>query len=131
MGCDIHWCLEMKRGDKWVGLLVGSGSRAPAYKRWYGFFAELAGVRAYDEAEYPQPKGLPNDISDLARIDIEMTSWDHSHSYATVSEFVAAYDRAAQKYNATSLGRAELFGLDWWPWDDDGVEYRVVFAFDN
>lgn len=113
--------------------MVDGVGNAPVTERWYTFFAELAGVRAYGDGPYPQPKGLPDDISELTKYDIELGAWDHSHSWLSLDEFVAAYNRAIKKcpgHEQKEAHKAEAFGLPYWPWDDD-VEYRVVFAFDN
>lgn len=81
---------------------------------------------------YPEPKGRPADASDLTRMSAEIGCWDHSHSYLSVDDFVSAYNRAIEKYELekSPIKRAALFGIDWWPWEDED-EMRVVFAFDN
>ena len=131
MGCDIHWCLEIKTASGWVGLLQSSGSTSRAADRNYRFFAELAGVRAYDDEVYPEPKGLPDDISALTRYAFSIGSWDHSHSWCSVDEFVAAYARACGKWQPPGepLCKEKLFGFDYWPPNDEKA--RVVFAFDS
>jgi hypothetical protein len=105
MGCDIHLVLEKKWNDRWVGVTdfpyipVQVYGGAPDYKvvrgyphydvrhRDYDLFARLAGVRGRG----PEPLGIPDDASDLARMEIE--GWDsdgHSHSYCSLQEFVQA-----------------------------------------
>ena len=95
MGCDIHWTIEVKHGDKWVGVLNSRGSKSKASDRWYAFFGELAGVRMESDNAMPL-RGLPSDISDLTEWDID--GWDHSESWCSVDEFVAAYNRAVTKF---------------------------------
>ena len=62
MGCDIHCFVEHKRKDqnRWECFV---GPVNPG--RNYRVFAKLAGVRVdyYDSTVYPNPKGLPKDVS--------------------------------------------------------------------
>ena len=135
MGCDIHYCLEVKTPKGWLGLAQSCGSSAPAHDRDYHFFSELAGVRKRDDDAYPEPKGLPTDISDLAIYSIALSSWDHSHSWDTLEDFVNKYNVAQEKWEpqGKKLDKAELFGFSWWPLNefDNIPEVRVVYAFDN
>ena len=133
MGCDIHYVLEFKMGDKWVGFLSDRGQsyKVPAGARSYVFFTELANVRGESDTAMA-PKGLPDDISDLTRSDLDI--WYHSHSWCSVEEYLDAYNRAAEKVGALPIKeKAELFGLAYWPFDefDEYNETRVVFGFDN
>jgi hypothetical protein len=92
MGCDIHMILERKWRDKWVGIHeVDSAAR----ERNYDLFGRLAGVRRGDE-DSPDPRGVPDDASDLSKMEIE--GWGHgahSHSWATLDEFLTAYIKTA------------------------------------
>ena len=75
MGCDIHGWIEKKVYDKWVA--VGE-FRGCGLERNYERFAQLAGVRG----EGPDPKGVPEDVSDTAKFHIDEWGVDgHSHSY--------------------------------------------------
>lgn len=78
MGCDIHGFVEAKIGDKWVAIteLYSNG-------RNYERFAALAGVRG----EGPEPKGIPNDISDTVKYWIDAWGCDgHSHTWFPIKE---------------------------------------------
>lgn len=134
MGCDIHWTVEVKSGDKWIGVMNDCGSKCKAADRWYAFFGELVGVRMESDSAMPQ-RGLPEDVSDLTRYDAHTSSWDHSASWCGIEEFVAAYNRAVTKFQYKNpdgkvVSKEELFGLSYWPINDD-EEQRIVFAFDN
>jgi hypothetical protein len=151
MGADIHLVLERKVGDRWVGMHDFPTVPQPTGERlynkfWWGaedrnyeLFAALAGVRG----DGPDPKGIPDDASDLAIYKAETYGDDgHSHSWCDAKEFVAKYietlpsDHPMQKQwlsdlmesqNAWKLGCGELlFG-----YMDDDAEYRIVFFFDN
>lgn len=146
MGADIHLFLErkakIKGEDKWVGLKKVPG---PADNRNYRLFADLAGVRG----EGPEPKGLPDDVSDL--VWMESDYWDvdaHSHSHCSLTEFIVAYvkhtcpevvpDLAAEilqgEVTIRSQFASELFNV-WDAFSDKDenppAEYRLVFFFDN
>ena len=78
MGCDIHGWVEAKIGDKWVAIteLYSDG-------RNYERFAALAGVRG----DGPEPKGIPDDISDTVKYWIDFWSGDgHSHTWFPIKE---------------------------------------------
>lgn len=133
MGCDIHWTIEVKSGDKWVGILNDRGSKCKAQERWYVFFGELVGVRMKSDNAMPQ-RGLPDDVSDLTRWDADTAAWDHSASWCSIDEFVVAYNRAVTKVKANNpdeklVTKEELFGYSYWPIYEE--ESRIVFAFDN
>jgi hypothetical protein len=60
MGCDIHLFIEHKdkRFERWSGF---GGKINPG--RDYGIFANLCGVRGWNEVEpISEPRGLPKDI---------------------------------------------------------------------
>lgn len=169
MGCDIHWIIEKKksaiRGDSsegWVGVAIkyhtpnlpiqteipagfNTYSRPVISDRHYGFFAALAGVRG----DGPYPRGLPNDLSDLARMDIDDYGADgHSHSWATLREFIMTWLKTSmpqvhdemvadlatarlgdQAIPSETLARLAFYtGISWVSELDD---YRVVYFFDN
>lgn len=169
MGCDIRPVLERrwanpKTGEtKWVGLHdypytnipeVWQGGQVVAknvfhipwpQQRNYGLFARLAGVRG----DGPEPKGLPEDASDLTLLAIGDTNGDlHSHSWASATEYIEA-SIATYAENDAALRAALLtqdkehpilkdpfqyfMGLDLYP-DEDGPQpddFRICFAFDN
>lgn len=133
MGCDIHYILEVKKYDKWVGIAsdLQYNKDAKADSRDYRFFSELAGVRSYEENSR-NPLGIPVDISDLSRHYIEYMDDDgHSHSYMPLKEFFSIYKSLYPEENVNS---DKMFAL--WLSEDDEEEatyenYRVVFFFDN
>ena len=169
MGCDIHWVIEKKIGTMyeneasgWVGVAMKYHTpklplsaditaetpigHEPIYSdRDYRFFAALAGVRG----EGPEPRGLPDDISELARIDIDDHGDDgHSHSWATLREFVMTwlsvarpkiYEAITSGVTAARLGDVALHeevrkALGYYTGVSrlsDIDDYRVVYFFDN
>jgi hypothetical protein len=137
--------------QKWVGMhdfptVPQSTYEKPYDKTWwdaksrnYELFAKLAGVRG----DGPEPKGVPDDASDLSVFAVSTYGEDgHSHSWCDAKEFVAAYVETLpanhhmqkqwlsdllESQNAWKAGCGEmLFG-----YMDDDAEYRVVFFFDN
>ena len=125
MGSDIHGWVEHKVGNKWIAVCP-----LKANERNYRRFALLAGVRdEYNENNIP-PKGIPEDISETARYDIER-HWDetfiscHSHSYMSL-------DEACEIFNETADERTEfpsLIFFDQVP--EDVKKARLVFWFDH
>lgn len=100
MGCDIHMIREIKHNGRWIAVDLFQGHHARwqeghpytapvATERHYKRFAHIAGVRAYDEnVDYPEPKGLPDDISQTADYIIN-THWGedgHSHTWLDLDE---------------------------------------------
>lgn len=159
MGCDIHIVIEQKDhdNDKWVGVWSGEkvqpGERPEIKKRFYVFFTELAGVRGTSPTSM-EPRGLPDDASELVHFIYRDGIDCHTASWATPEEFCAAWSRAKAAYKAYWLGFADdnpigrkyaleaaknydtfsdenllydLLGL----WGDEGDQFRVVFWFDN
>lgn len=113
MGCDIHFVIERKYGSRWVGVYSSSVTprmatraealpdhahivnsmaylRGPALlERDYGFFSRLAGVRGEEGEERPEPKGVPEDASELVHEEIAGYGGDgHSHTYCSLLDFV-------------------------------------------
>jgi len=160
MGCDIHMVLErhvtLRTNERrWVGVhnfpaLNSIAVRMPegtTYLWWnvqdrsYEFFAQLAGVRG----DGPRvPKGVPPDVSDLARMEIDSWSGDgHNHSYLPLREFAQAYLDVNLEANAKVVTQrmdggswaldsfaAALVGADYGK-PEDLDDFRVVFWFDN
>lgn len=138
MGCDIHIVLERKIGDKWIGIDAYRQYFAPqmdqAYVRTrnYKRFAKLAGVRG----DGPEPKGLPEDLSDLAKMLSD--DWDldgHSHSWASLLDALPIFietewfDIEHQSDYAKKYPASYFFNV----YEDElkGKDYRIVFWFDN
>lgn len=170
MGCDIHFVVEVDfaKRDKveaprghvpqWVGVYstghtpdmarnpddMYNWRRVWCDERDYGFFAAIAGVRG----EGPEPNGIPEDASALARMYIDQYGCDgHSYGYMPLLDFV----RAKMRVRADEVTAAEVthkltsntdvpayvptyapleFALaDLSACQEDSV--RVVFFFDN
>lgn len=157
MGCDIHMVLEYQHPKYgWIGIndfqyydksvFRESGlweSDLPwvswrARDRDYNRFAKIAGVRG----QGPDPRGLPDDISDMALANIAEWGEDgHSHTWLTVREALQIWLSAEQLSelvlqrmetgeNAAVRGAAEgLFGC---LSGSDGVDkHRLIIWFDN
>lgn len=169
MGCDIHVVVERRsRGSrKWIGIRSSDGSislasdtvvkkimatRTPrgydpdmwdlrhtaCTGRNYAFFGALAGVRN----DGPEPKGVPDDASELALE--ELTAWDgdaHSMSHDTLYHFIHTWltigypDKLMAAHMNSQEAVDELVNAVAGDYvdlkDPDGPEYRVVYWFDN
>ena len=138
MGCDIHMVLERKHGDHWIGVDSFKGHYCALDKRYawplatsrnYSRFAALAGVRG----DGPDPRGIPDDASELSKLQIADWGQDgHSHSWMSVAEAAPIFyetdsykkDEFARYYPA-----AYYFDVDM---DSKKLEdYCIVFWFDN
>jgi hypothetical protein len=107
MGCDIHLFTEIKKSinsqDKWVN--ADNWRYNPYYQegnddgermlsvesiysgRNYELFGILAGVRDHSNDSIDDPRGLPEDVSEVTKK--ESDRWDgdgHSHSWLTLKE---------------------------------------------
>ena len=168
MGCDIHFIVEVDfarddmmgvpRGKvpKWVGVystghtpnmarnpddMYRTARYAWCDERDYDFFAAIAGVRG----EGPEPNGIPEDASELARAYIDNYGVDgHSHGHMPLIDFVRAKMRVradavtaagvthkltASSTNIIAREPVEYALADLSTYQDDLV--RVVFFFDN
>ena len=148
MGCDIHFHTEIKVNGQW--LHYGH----PQINRHYGLFYLLAGVRGRGELDEPicisEPKGMPNDASQMTQIEFDFWREDHhSASYLTSKEIDRFYELVVSEKITKSgsfiesthdsiygLGIGYLFGNSWksnnredWPKCVEDV--RWVFWFDN
>ncbi len=138
MGTDIHWVMEMREEAEkpWIGLLPSDLCDVPAGGRFYTFFAEF-GVRRsvldLDEPiDYRPPladRGLPEDRSALAR-NYDLVG-DHSRTWATLSEFSAAYAKALLAVSDETDHRL-MFGpgFQWWYFEAH-FECRLIIGFDS
>lgn len=84
MGCDIHTVVEIKKENTWVGL-----EECPKEfcKRNYSLFAFLANVRNAFNTKGFEPKGFPDDMSEMAKeLKEEFDGDSHSESYLTLKE---------------------------------------------
>lgn len=106
MGCDIHMFVEYKIGDApWQADKNHRVSEEDGYRnleqfpftsRNYELFGKLAGVRTSG----PDPKGLPDDASEIIKNSTkedENYGDDHSHSYCSFKEYKAALKAAGVK----------------------------------
>jgi len=157
MGADIHMVLEQKHNDGWVGihsyphldtttlygLQVDFNSTWPRITgRDYELFAKLASIRGEGLA----PLGVPEDVSELARMHIDRWDCDgHSHSYLSLAKFTKLYattesaiaDSTKDRLQGKDLHSKEVYcagGYDFTDYDDDfdaKHDARIVFWFDN
>lgn len=164
MGCDIHMVLEEYCPPlrKWVGIHGFKAENKDAFeimsndfvelegvryimhratRRNYQFFGELAGVRGESSFGY-EAKGMPDDASDLARMEDEKWGQDgHSHSWHLLPDFLKCYaaaegtlgelvaERLADEDKEMSELVDKLIPFDYL--DPPFKDYRVVFWFDN
>ena len=107
MGCDIHLFTEIKKSinseDKWVN--VDNWRYNPYYQegnnnwermlsvesiysgRNYELFGILAGVRNRNNDSIDDPRGLPEDVSEVTKKESDRGDGDgHSHSWLTLRE---------------------------------------------
>ena len=146
MGADIHMILELKVDDKWVGLhnyphinteavQCENGENKPRYVFWkatnrnYELFSEIAGVRG----EGPPPRGMPLDMSDLARMYIK--SWDgdgHSHTWLSEEEAIRIWAPYVLKDgNWVAPDRRQKVGNFLGMNEVGENKHRLVIFFDN
>lgn len=139
MGCDIHFIVEEKIDNKWVGILATDkivyNLRPAGVHRNYEFFASLAGVRKeVGDSEEPYPKGLPGDVSELAILCIDESNGDaHSHSYCSGKEFCELFKKTSlfieKKEEKDILGvYVKEFEDCRFPASED---LRIIYYFDN
>lgn len=117
MGCDIHLFTEVKRHiygkEMWINSDLWEIN--PHYRygsedekkyepelniknlysgRNYELFGILADVRCYGNPVISNPKGLPEDVSDIVKDESDRWGIDgHSHSYLTLRELVEYLER--------------------------------------
>jgi hypothetical protein len=136
MGCNMHYILEKKYNGRWVGVASDlQYNECAANTRNYKFFSKLAGVRSEEKFPLVQPNGIPEDISDLSKINFyEWGHLKHSYGYKTLAQFCDIYNSVQfdddRKYSFTTM-MWKLFRISVDPTDDDIDNYRVVFFFDN
>lgn len=138
MGCDIHTLVEYKHNGEWITVDTLHGIHAPSLRsetfdwvqpyieqRNYGLFAQMAGVRG----DGPEPRGLPDDLSQTARYMVEQWGGDaHSHSWLPIREVTDLLNR----HLGMDRGADHYFNLEWV--GDYGAtldNHRLVFWFDN
>ncbi len=115
MGCDVHAAFEVKINNKWEHYSI------PNINRNYALFEKMAGVRGDVSNAISPPKGLPDDISIVTKIDADWWNGDgHSHSWLSSSEYKEMY--AFYK---------ELIGPNWWQSDYERTNYLFGNGFDD
>jgi len=84
MGCDIHMHIEVKINGNWEHYAF------PHISRRYRLFGKMAGVRDTSQDPISPPKGIPEDITTVTRVDLERYGNDgHHHSWFSYEEIVA------------------------------------------
>jgi hypothetical protein len=123
MGCDIHIHAQYKRpeNESWYTELTSfSGNRH------YDMFAELAGVRNYDEITplFP-PRGIPDDGGRM--IEYLLSDHDlHTFSWLTLEEFDRVIKRVPDR--GPSWDAMVAYGK---AFKKKGYLFRFIFCFDN
>jgi len=169
MGADIHMYVEKRMpSGNWVcvrnlnepisskSLNLMYQDRSASNEEFMGFwelrnrnyelFSALAGVRG----DGPEPKGLPQDVSEYVEVEFQGWGMDaHSASWYLADEFVQIYDRigaevdeeiplspyvtARMKYGEEAATTQFLDDKVSVVVDEEGSvdDYRFVFWFDN
>lgn len=128
MGCDIHTFTEVKIDGKWYT------ADQPDVSRWYTLFGKMAGVRDGIIEPISQPKGLPEDISVVARVEADYWGTDgHSHSWLSFDEVDKLFEwlgveQKQQPYKTFGYATPDAFDKSLTPHYEDA---RLVFWFDN
>lgn len=140
MGCDIHLHVEVKVNNKWEHY------SHPQIRRDYRLFGIMAGVRDSSVIPISEPKGLPEDLSLITRIDRDYDGeYMHSESWLDKKEIKKLFlymqtnpgeDEWAGQWEHNELGYAN--GDSYWIIGDSDCghpkEYedvRFVFWFDS
>ncbi len=145
MGTDIHGLVEVKTKNGWVCVNTLSSHHNPmnseesmlgysspvTTSRNYARFAKLAGVRGPG----PDPRGLPEDVSDTGRLLSDVWGADgHSHSWVdlkTASEIFLQTHSGEENEWITKYPESYFFNYELsreFPLD---THARFVFWFDN
>lgn len=164
MGCDIHMVVERRDPELgWVGLhdfpygtvelfteINGKSEFVAGRPHWlpcsrnYELFAEIAGVRG----DGPEPRGMPGDASDLARMEVRRWGDDgHSHTWLLMSEAVRPFgvamlgeqgwaklvaDKVSGEPDWDTTGKVlDRFGIGLSDDDETLDDYRLIIWFDN
>lgn len=142
MGCDIYMHIEVKYKGRWEHY------SQPDIDRDYDLFSRMANVR--NEAKgHPdhiepisQPRGVPDDVSAIAAIDLRIWDCDaHSASWLTWQELGDLESWLMDRYRNSNVGQRYPFGFLFQNgFDADNMEdlkkediedARAVFWFDN
>lgn len=145
MGCDIHVHIEIRYEGKWEHYAT------PRVSRYYSLFGVMAGVRG-DESPIVEPKGIPNDLSIVTKLDWQRYGSDaHTPSWFNEEEI----DKLSDWLKTQTIGKGDYLHQPDLEWDIlgtylfgnsltafkhyDDVDYvpkgidavRLVFWFDN
>lgn len=141
MGCNIHLHIEIKINNQWEHF------GAPYMPRDYELYGKMAGVR--DESIMPisAPKGIPEDITLLTKIDLKQDSYHHASwlGVEEIEELEKWFNKRAELkkesfkwYPGASFYlffeqmTGYLFGNGFYNQERNGVQdVRFVFWFDN
>jgi hypothetical protein len=146
MGADIHMFAEFKAGDgPWTAHPLHQSDEEGRVDsiggdRNYEVFGALAGVRG----DGPEPRGLPNDVTEIVLKASNQWGGDaHSHSYYSLAEFkniikntrntnyskstFDAINEHKKKLELDLKSEKILLGQN----INTKVEVRIVFFFDN
>lgn len=138
MGCDIHGHFEVKIGGKWEHYSTTN------IWRDYSLFEKMAGVRGDINKAISPPKGLPDDISIITKLDADRWGIDgHHHSWLSSSEFKVLYNSHKTRVSTDNWWDIVeqygfLFGQDFESFSPGAEsfpkeieDFRLVFWFDN
>lgn len=122
MGCDIHMFVEYRLSptSSWQAAPEHTNLKEDDYERVdevssvgrnYELFAALAGVRG----EGPDPRGVPDNVSDMVKLAIEQWDGDgHSHSYCSLDEFEEILRKVGEEY----FDWSDTSTVAFWDWKD-------------
>ena len=148
MGTDIHFVVERKFRDKWVGIFFSDPAWRvpghdkpdviPACSRNYARFAMLASVRGESKRK---PIGIPHDASDLTDLVLEDPN-RHSMSWMPLMDFLKicfetdSEDRKKMLESLPKDGNEFEFlkdhYIEYYSWGSVVPdEYRIIFWFDS
>ncbi len=114
MGCDVHATFEVKVDNKWEHYSI------PHFSRNYQLFEKMAGVRGDVANAISPPKGLPEDISIVTKIDANYWNGNaHTHSWLSSTEFKELYNYHKSIENS-----------DWWKIDYETYGYLFGNGFE-
>ncbi len=136
MGCDIHAHFEVKINGKWEHYSV------PNIVRCYGLFEKMAGVRGDIKNAIVPPKGVPDNLSVITALDLEMWDCDaHTRSWLDCDEIAEVINFHKNLTNDFFielnewgfLFRNSFGGLNKYRGDypEEIEDVRLVFWFDN
>jgi hypothetical protein len=92
--------------------------------RNYALFEYLSGVRGDDDNAISKPRGVPKDVSNTVKYEIDSYGSDgHSHSYFTLDELLQ-YDFSKFPIFEKTIEKMKSI-------DEDYTKVRCIFFFDN